>query len=269
MKQKKKSLKKKETNNARNKRKSKSKKRTTFRKSSEIKLDIDTTNNNNEILDDLDLDNLSYEKAIDLDKRTFLELYLRKLKNKHLIIYTFISCHDHNLFYIKLSRFIFLICTNMALNVIFFFDSSMHKIYLDYGKYNFIQRMPEKIYSSIISLVIELLIGMLSYTDVNLFQIRQIQEYNTHIITKIFNKVKIKLIIYFIITFLLFLFYWYLISSFCAVYNNTQTIYIKDFITSFSLGLLYPFIIQLCFALLRIFSFKNKTKCRKILYIFC
>ena len=262
-------IEKKETNNARNKRKSKSKKRTTFRKSSEIKLDIDTTNNNNEILDDLDLDNLSYEKAIDLDKRTFLELYLRKLKSKHLIIYTFISCHDHNLFYIKLSRFIFLICTNMALNVIFFFDSSMHKIYLDYGKYNFIQRMPEKIYSSIISLVIELLIGMLSYTDVNLFQIRQIQEYNTHIITKIFNKVKIKLIVYFIITFLLFLFYWYLISSFCAVYNNTQSIYIKDFITSFSLGLLYPFIIQLCFALLRIFSFKSKTKFRKILYIFC
>ena len=157
----------------------------------------------------------------------------------------------------------------MALNVIFFFDSSMHKIYLDYGKYNFIQRMPEKIYSSIISLVIELLIGMLSYTDVNLFQIRQIQEYNTHIITKIFKRVKIKLIVYFIITFLLFLFYWYLISSFCTVYNNTQSIYIKDFITSFSLGLLYPFIIQLCFALLRIFSFKSKTKCRKILYIFC
>ena len=157
----------------------------------------------------------------------------------------------------------------MALNVMFFFDSSMHKIYLDYGKYNFIQQIPQILYSSFISLVIEILIGILSYTDINIYYIRQMEKFNSIRIKKIFKIIKIKLIIFFVITFIFFLFYWYLISSFCAVYNNTQIIYIKDFATSFSLGLLYPFIIQLILTLLRIFSLRQNSQCRKFIYNFC
>ena len=222
-----------------------------------------------EKLDDLDLNNLPYEKAVELDKRKFSQIYWSRLKSKHLFIFTFISCDDHNLVYIKIARFLFLICTSMAMNVIFFFDSSMHKIYLDYGKYNFIQQIPQIIYSSIISLIIEILIGMLSYTDNNIYEIRQIEEYNQEKIKKIVKSIKIKLVIFFIVTFIFFAFYWYLIASFCAVYNNTQFIYMKDFATSFSLGLIYPFAIQLCFALLRIFTLRDKNKSRSFLYKFC
>ena len=223
----------------------------------------------NKNLDDLDLNNLTYDKALELDKRTLFKIYWSRLKTKHLIIYTFISCHDYNLLYIKISRFVFLVCTSMALNVFFFFDSSMHKIYLDYGKYNLIQQLPQILYSSLVSLIIEIIIGILSYTDINIYQIRQIKEGTFDKIEKIFKKIKVKLIVYFIITFLFFLFYWYFISAFCAVYNNTQIIYLKDFITSFSLGLLYPFLIQFGFALVRIFTLKQKTKIRSLLYKIC
>ena len=45
-----------------------------------------------------------------------------------------------------------------------------------------------------------------------------------------------KLVSFFVFTFLLFLFYWYFISAFCAVYQNTQVIFLRDsgisFITS-------------------------------------
>ena len=85
-------------------------------------------------------------------------------------------------------------------------------------------------------------------------------------INKALKIIKIRLIIYFVITFILFLFYWYFITSFCAVYNNTQIIFIKDFITSFCLGLLYPFPIQLCFAFIRKISIRKNTKFRKLLY---
>ena len=157
----------------------------------------------------------------------------------------------------------------MAMNVIFFFDSSMHKIYMDYGKYNFIQQIPQIIYSSLVSLVIEILIGILSFTDKNIYEIRQIEEFNTAKLKEILKGIKIKLIIYFVITFLFFVFYWYLISSFCAVYNNTQIIYLKDFATSFSLGLIYPFAIQLCLTFLRIFTLKQKSKARSLIYKIC
>ena len=157
----------------------------------------------------------------------------------------------------------------MAMNVIFFFDSSMHKIYLDYGKYNIIQQIPQIIYSSIVSLVIEILIGFLSYTDKNIYQIRQLEEYDPVKIKKMIKAIKIKLIIFFAVTFIFFGFYWYLISSFCAVYTNTQKIYLKDFATSFSLGLVYPFAIQLCFSFLRIFALRDKNKKRSFIYKFC
>ena len=156
----------------------------------------DIINTNNEILDDLDLNNLPYEKAVDLDKRTFIQIYWSRLKSKHLIIYTFISCNDHNLVYIKISRFLFLVCTSMAMNVIFFFDSSMHKIYIDYGKYNIIQQIPQIIYSSLVSLIIEILIGILSFTDKNIYEIRQLQEFNTEKIEKSLKNIKIKLILF-------------------------------------------------------------------------
>ena len=94
----------------------------------------------------------------------------------------------------------------MAMNVIFFFDSSMHKIYLDYGKYNFIQQIPQIIYSSIVSLLIEILIGFLSYTDNNIYQIRQIETFNQEKILKVIKTIKIKLIVFFVVTFIFFYF---------------------------------------------------------------
>ena len=233
--------------------------------------------NNNQVIkdeikekyDNLYLNNLSYEKAIESDKRTFSGIYFSRLKSKHLLIYTFFSYNDHNLIYIKISRFFFMISTSMVMNVIFFFDSSMHKIYLDYGKYNIIAQMPQILYSSIIALVIEILIGILSYTDKDYLKIKKLQDNSEEKINKELKKTKIRLIIYFIITFILFLFYWYFITSFCTVYNNTQIIFIKDFITSFCLGLLYPFPIQLCFAFIRKISIKKNTKFRKLLYKLC
>ena len=248
-----------------NKEKNKLKKK----RKSKDKIIYNDASKSNDKLDDLDLNNLTYDKALELDKRTFTQVYWNKLKSKHLIIYTFFSCYDYNLVYIKVSRFLFLICTSMAMNVIFFFDSSMHKIYMDYGKYNFIQQIPQIIYSSLVSLIIEILIGILSYTDKNIYQIRQIEKFSIDKLKEILKAIRIKLIIYFIVTFLFFAFYWYLISSFCAVYTNTQKIYLKDFATSFSLGLIYPFAIQLCFAFLRIFTLKEKSKARSFLYKIC
>ena len=186
-----------------------------------------------------------------------------------LLIHTFFSYHDHNLIYIKISRFFFMVSTSMLMNVIFFFDSSMHKIYIDYGKYNIIAQMPQILYSSLIALIIELLIGILSSTDKDYLKIKKFGENSEDKINKALKKTKIKLVIYFVITFILFLFYWYFITSFCAVYNITQIIFIKDFITSFCLGLLYPFPIQLCFTLIRKISIKKNTKFRKLLYKLC
>ena len=105
---------------------------------------------------DYELNELEYEKAIKYDKRTFIQVYLAFLKREHLIIFTFANNNDYNLFPVKLSRCVFSIVGDMALNVFFFSDDSMHKLFLNYGKYDFIQQIPQITYSTIISQFIEI-----------------------------------------------------------------------------------------------------------------
>ena len=77
---------------------------------------------------------------------------------------------------------------------------------------------------------------------------------------KVMKYINYKIIIFYSFSFLLFLFFWYLISAFCAVYENTQRIFLTDSITSFLMGLLYPFILYLAPTALRIISLKAKEK---------
>ena len=101
-----------------------------------------------------------------------MEIYWSILKREHLIIFTFIYRNDHNISLVKYSRLIFFICTDMALNVFFFADETMHKMFLDYGRYNFIQQIPQIIYSTITSQLIEIFLCYLSLTDKYFYQIK-------------------------------------------------------------------------------------------------
>ena len=217
--------------------------------------------------DDYELNELEYIEAIKIDKRTLFQIYWSILKRNQLIIFTFINCNDYNLLTIKLSRFIFLIVSDMALNVFFFSDDSMHKIFISYGKYDFIQQIPQITYSTIISQLIEVLLCYLSLTDKYIYQIKSLlKEDKTNNISKIIKCVNIKLYIYFAFTFLFFGVYWYIISIFCGVYRNTQIHFIKDSIISFSIGLIYPFILDFIIASLRICSLRDPKKRFKFIY---
>jgi len=66
-----------------------------------------------------------------------------------------------------------------------------------------------------------------------------------------------KIAIYFIIGFIFLIFFWYFISAFCAVYKNTQVIYLKNCSISFCISMLYPFFISLLPGLFRIPSLNS------------
>ena len=217
--------------------------------------------NPDEKLDNFELNNLEYDKAIQLDKRSFLKMYWSILLREHLIIFTFFVRNDYNLVYVKLSRFIFLVCTDMALNVFFFSDDTMHKMYIDYGKYNFYQQIPQIVYSTAVSQLIQVFLCFLSMTDKHFYEIKKLDFNSRYKTFQIIKCVKIKLAVYFIFTCVMFAFYWYAIACFCAVYANTQSAFIKDSLCSFGLGLLYPFILYLFPAVLRLIALRS-TKIR-------
>ena len=144
----------------------------------------------------------------------------------------------------------------MALNVFFFTDETMHKMYVDYGKYNFAQQIPQIIYSTIVSQIIQVFLCFLIFTDKHYYQVKNLEYKNRSLLFPILRCIKLKIVFFYIFTFLLFAFYWYTVTCFCAVYPNTQMAFIKDSLTSFGLGLLYPFILYLFPAILRIISLK-------------
>ena len=209
-----------------------------------------------EKFDNYELNNMEYELAIKNDKRKFIEIYWSILKREHIIIFSFLAKNDHNILAIKFSRLIFSICTDMALNVFFFSDDTMHKMFLDYGKYNFFQQIPQILYSTIVSQLIDIILCYLSLTDKYYYYLKKLPFLKISDLSRISKIIKIKITFFYVFTFVLFLFYCYIISCFCAVYQNTQTAFIKDSILSFVLGLLYPFVLYLFPAFLRIISLK-------------
>ena len=220
----------------------------------------------------MELNEMEYLEAIENDKRTFFKIYWSLLSRENLIIFTFFIWNDYNIMSVKLSRFFFFVCTYIAMNVFFFTEEIMNKIYKNYGKWNIIENIPQIIYSFLISQAVQIFISFLTLTDKHYFLIKRLKlkgdENNVSSIFKIIKCIKIKLIIFYVFTFVIFIAYWYIVISFCAVYKNTQIIFIKNSISSFLLGILYPFILYIFPTLLRIISLRAHKKNSSCLYKF-
>ena len=220
------------------------------------------TKNEKEILSDYELNDLEYSAAIELDKRNFFGIYYYLLKREHIILFTFFNWKDFNIFSIKLSKFFLSISIDMAFNALFFSDESMHKIYVSGGEHDFIGQLAQMIYSTLTSQLLQIFINFLTMTDIQYYKIKELVK-EKNINQKKFRSqmefIKNKIITFYSFTFLLFLFFWYLISAFCAVYENTQRIFIIDSLTSFAMGLVYPFILYLFPAGLRVLSLRKKN----------
>jgi hypothetical protein len=217
---------------------------------------------------DYELNNFEYSYAIENDKRTYFEYYISLIRTKHLLIFTFWPIKDYNSVIIKFCLFFFSFSLYFTINAFFFNDDTMHKIYEDHGTFNFVYQIPNIVYSSIISAVISTIIKTLSLTQKNIIKIKEIKTYEESLkeMNELIKCLKIKFIIYFTLSFLLLIFFWYYLGTFCAVYKNTQLYLIKDVLISFTLSLIYPFGYYLFPGILRIPSLRNKKKDKEFIY---
>ena len=144
----------------------------------------------------------------------------------------------------------------------------MHKIYETEGSFNFIYQLPQILYSSLISIVINTLVKTLSVSEYQIINFKKIR--NIKIVQKfrrkLENKLQIKFILFFIITFIFNLFFGYYLACCCAIYRNTQIHLIKDTIISYGLSLLYPFVLCLIPGIIRIPSLANENTNRSLVY---
>ena len=204
-----------------------------------------------------------------VDKRTFLQYYLSLLKSGNLIIFAFyINNNDYNLQIIKIFLFFFFLSVDLMINALFFNDDTMHNIYESEGKFNLIYQIPQILYSTIISYIINFLIKYLSLIGGNISEIKK-EKTKTDLklkVKKIKRILKIKFALFFIASFLLLLSFSYFVTCFCGIYINTQIHLIKDTLISTGLSFIYPFGIFLIPCFFRISALNAKNKNKKYIY---
>ena len=214
------------------------------------------------IYEDYELNNMSYKKALLYDKRTFLQYYWSILKVKHIFIYIIFPLYnDYNSKIIKACLFLFTFALYFVLNALFFDESTIHEIYLLKGEFNFIYHISQKIYSTIISIVINIIIKYFSLSSNDIIRLKN-EKYKEGFFSKskyIFKCIKIKFNLFFIISIIFLAFFWFYISCLFIVYKNTKIIIIEDTIIGFCLALSYPFFIYLASGLFRVCSLKKKS----------
>ena len=214
------------------------------------------------------MNNLRYKDAIKLDKRTYLQYYWSLLKKKQLILFTFFPAHDYNLFSLKICLFIVTFSLYLSINCLFFDDLTMHNIYKNNGRNDIIFRIPAILYSSLISSIAKIILKQLSLSEQNFLVFKK--ENNIKELRKKSKDVKkclkIKVILFFFVNYLLLFSFWYFISCFCSIFVNTQLILICDSVISFCLSMSYPFLINLLPGIIRYPSLRAKNKDKECLY---
>ena len=217
---------------------------------------------------DEELNSLSYERAILIDKRTYCQYYCSLLRKRHLLLFTFSKVNDYNLVSVKISLFIISFSLYFIINAFFFSDKTMNRIYIDNGKYNLTYQIPQIIYSCLISSFINAILRSLSLSEKDILSVKNEKRLNNIVkrIEHIKKCLKVKSSIFYIISFMLMIFFWYFMSSFCAVYKNTQITLIKDTILSFGLSMFLQFGLYLIPGIFRILALRAKNKDQKFLY---
>ena len=178
-------------------------------------------------LNDQELNNLKYELAVVLDKRTYFQYYWSLLKQKQLILFTFFLSNDYNLLTLKISLFLISFCLYFTINGFFFTDETMHNVYKNNGAYDIISKIPQLLYSTIVSTIINMILKLLSLSEKSFLEIKEEKNKNLAIekSKKIEKSLKIKFSIFFSLSILFMGFFWYFISCFCKYSSNSNKRY--------------------------------------------
>ena len=114
---------------------------------------------------DQEINNLPYKLAIKNDKRSYCQYYLSLLKIKHILIFSFYNNNDYNSRIVKIDLFFINFTIYYTVNALFFNDVTMHKIYEDKGSFNIIYQLPQILYSSLISSVLNVCLKLLALSE--------------------------------------------------------------------------------------------------------
>ena len=212
---------------------------------------------NDDILD------MDYEEAIIRAKISFIKIYWSYLVDSQIILGTFCTENYLDLFVIKLSFFVFTFEISFFLNALFYTDDYISDAYHNNGVLDFVSGLPKSIYSFIATLITTNLLRTLSSSKselINIIRYYSKRDNYIYLINAKLKKLRIKIIIYFILVFLLEFCFLYYVTAFCAVYIYSQKYWFLGCLESFSLDTVVCVFLCLIVAFLRYIAIKRRLK---------
>ena len=227
------------------------------------------------------LDNYDYEEAIKYDKRDFWRIYFICLLSKENILNAFFFKSPLEIQSIRLSIFIFSYSCDFALNAVFYLNQNISDKYHYEGDslyiFTIVNNMTISVFSTIFSYLLVKSLNILTNSKESieiLFRkeekkMRKNKEYKVNKnaikniytnLLKVYKNMKIKIIFYIIIEFLLMIFFLYFVTAFCEVYKDTQLSWLYDSFISFILSIPIELLISFVISLLYIVSIRMKIK---------
>ena len=153
---------------------------------------------------------------------------------------------------------------NLTFNIFFYTNKAIKVSYtnaLD-DISGFWKSIANSVYSSLLSSTLLILLKFICLTHNSVRQLRKFRDL-TAAKTKsvcVLRCIKVRVVIYYILSFAFLIIFGYYILCFCAVFENTQIQLVKSTFTSWLISLIYPLIICLITSIFRALAFKCKNR---------
>jgi hypothetical protein len=224
-----------------------------------------------------EINNLDYYKYRKMEKRNYLEIVWSIFKTNYDFSSTFLIFEnkDYKIYTVKVITYINTLLLSLDLNISFYNDDTMRKIYIDSSdNNNLVNRLPILLLTNSISLIPSILFELIfsSYQDyfieLKSNMDNEIKD-NINNIKNYYKKLLIRIISCCIFSFIFDVISWYYISCFFAVYLETQKAIFLDFLREFLLSIVSILFLSLIYSLIKKSIIKSDSKnkiCEKIKY---
>ncbi len=227
------------------------------------------------------LNNYEYETALKYDKRTFWRILYIVMLSKDNILNTFILKYPLESQPLRICLLLFAYTSDLALNTLFYFSDNISDKYHYSGNNLFWFTLLNNILISVISTVLSLILGSVLQImtdskssienefkeeekkmrkDEKYFVSNERKDETKTRINKKLKCLRLKMVIFVIVDFVILLFFFYFVSSFCAVYQSTQTSWISDAVVSIIISFPIEIGISLAITIVYILSLKYKKE---------
>ena len=204
---------------------------------------------------------LPYSQALNIDKRNIFSIYLSLIKMKIDIIPILFYPEDFTHKSLTLSLYIFDFLFSFFINALLYTDEIVSEKYHNNGKLDYLTTLFLSLTSNIISSIIMYFINKLgSYEEYLSQMVRDIcKEYEFILIfKKLFLVLKIKVFLFYSISFILSLFFTLYLLIFCQIYKKSQGSLIVNYVIGFIESLIYSVGVSLIICILRYLGLKKR-----------